>query len=56
MCEFCTSDNTKLELECELCHGIGIVKMLVGYARYDANSLKKEQYVKCPKCQGVEQK
>lgn len=52
--------NPKIELAnintCELCHGTGIVKMFVGYARYDANSLKKEQYVKCPKCQRGEQK
>ncbi|HAA6883798.1 TPA_asm: hypothetical protein GHH03_11630 [Listeria monocytogenes] len=38
---------------CAWCGGIGTIKILVGYARYDAGALTKEEYIECPKCKGT---
>ncbi|HDI4304266.1 TPA: hypothetical protein PNM51_002833 [Listeria monocytogenes] len=38
---------------CAWCGGIGTIKTLVGYARYDAYALTKKEYIKCPKCKGT---
>ncbi|HBM4523424.1 TPA: hypothetical protein LWO37_003137 [Listeria monocytogenes] len=38
---------------CAWCGGIGTIKTLVGYARYDAYALAKKEYTECPKCKGT---
>ncbi|EAC6733313.1 hypothetical protein PT993_000195 [Listeria monocytogenes] len=38
---------------CAWCGGIGTIKTLVGYARYDAGALAKKIYIECPKCKGT---
>ncbi|EJD9719674.1 hypothetical protein M3H67_000539 [Listeria monocytogenes] len=38
---------------CAWCGGIGTIKKLVGYARYDAGALTKKEYIECPKCKGM---
>lgn len=38
---------------CAWCGGIGTIKTLVGYARYDAGALAKKEYIECPKCKGM---
>lgn len=38
---------------CAWCGGIGTIKTLVGYARYDAGALTKKEYIECPKCKGT---
>lgn len=49
--------DTLIKLEniniCAWCGGIGTIKILVGYARYDAGALTKEEYIECPKCKGT---
>lgn len=49
--------DTLIKLEniniCAWCGGIGTIKTLVGYARYDAYALAKKEYIECPKCKGT---
>ncbi|MBC1586078.1 hypothetical protein [Listeria seeligeri] len=49
--------DTLIKLEniniCAWCGGIGTIKTLVGYARYDAGALTKKEYIECPKCKGM---
>ncbi|EDN7377701.1 hypothetical protein F3295_15330, partial [Listeria monocytogenes] len=49
--------DTLIKLEniniCAWCGGIGTIKTLVGYARYDAGALTKKEYIECPKCKGT---
>ncbi|PDC71075.1 hypothetical protein [Listeria monocytogenes] len=49
--------DTLIKLEniniCAWCGGIGTIKTLVGYARYDAGALAKKEYTECPKCKGM---
>lgn len=49
--------DTLIKLEniniCAWCGGIGTIKTLVGYARYDAYALTKKEYIECPKCKGT---
>ncbi|PCX66801.1 hypothetical protein [Listeria monocytogenes] len=49
--------DTLIKLEniniCAGCGGIGTIKTLVGYARYDAYALAKKEYTECPKCKGT---
>ncbi|EKP7338733.1 hypothetical protein P3888_001100 [Listeria monocytogenes] len=49
--------DTLIKLEniniCAWCGGIGTIKTLVGYARYDAGALAKKEYTECPKCKGT---
>ncbi|HBM3592775.1 TPA: hypothetical protein ACSLAX_001821 [Listeria innocua] len=49
--------DTLIKLEniniCAWCGGIGTIKTLVGYARYDAYALAKKEYTECPKCKGT---